>query len=178
MNEVMKAMIERRSCKKYIPDKMVPQEMVEQIVEAGLYAASAMNRQSPIILAVTEKETRDKLSQLNSKYDPQNRPDPFYGAPVVLVVLARKDAVTGVYDGSLVMGNMMLAAHTLGIGNCWIHRAKETFEDEEGIALLRSLGLEGEYEGIANCVLGYPEVLRTDIPPRREGRVYRIYEKE
>lgn len=177
MNDVIQAMIERRSCKKYKPD-MVPQELVEQVIEAGLYAASAMNRQSPIIVAVTEKETRDKLSGLNAKYDVQKRPDPFYGAPVVLVVLAEKNAGTGVYDGSLVMGNMMLAAHALGIGSCWIHRAVPVFEDEEGIAILRSLGLEGEYEGIAHCVLGYPEVLRTDIPPRRENRVYRIYEEK
>ncbi len=173
MNEVINAIIHRRSCKSYLPDA-VPQEILDRIIEAGLYAASAMNRQSPIILCVTDKETRDKLNALNSKYDAQNRAEPFYGAPVVLVVLFEKSYATGVYDGSLVMGNMMLAASTLGVGSCWIHRAKQTFEDEEGKEILRSLGLEGEYEGVANCVIGYPKVLNTNIPPRREGRVYRI----
>ena len=173
MNEVIHNIITRRSCKKYKPDS-VPQEMVDQIIEAGLYAASAMGEQSPIILAVTDKETRDKISLINRKYDFRKRPDPFYGAPVVLVVLAPKEASTRVYDGSLVMGNMMLAAHSLGIGSCWIHRAKESFEDPEGKEILQAAGITGEYEGIANCVLGYPETENTTIPARREGRVFKI----
>lgn len=171
MNEILKAIKERRSCKSYKPD-MVPDEIIEQIVEAGLFAASGMGLQSPIILAVSDKETRDKLSALNSKYDFKHRPDPFYGAPVVLVVLANKSVPTYIYDGSLVVGNMMLAAHALGVGSCWIHRAKETFEDEEGKALLEELGIEGDFEGIANCVIGYPTVENNKIPPRNEDRVY------
>ena len=171
MNEILSAIKERRSCKSFKPDA-VPDEIIEQIVEAGLYAASGMGLQSPIILAVTDKETRDKLSALNSKYDFRHRPDPFYGAPVVLVVLGDKSVPTYVYDGSLVMGNMMLAAHSLNVGSCWIHRAKETFEDEEGKALLRELGIEGEFEGIANCVIGYPTADNSKIPPRKDSRVF------
>lgn len=171
MNEILKAIKERRSCKSYKPD-MVPDEIIEQIVEAGLFAASGMGLQSPIILAVSDKETRDKLSALNSKYDFKHRPDPFYGAPVALVVLANKSVPTYIYDGSLVVGNMMLAAHSLGVGSCWIHRAKETFEDEEGKAILEELGIEGDFEGIANRVIGYPTVENNKIPPRNEDRVY------
>lgn len=171
MNEILKAIKERRSCKSFKPD-MVPDEIIDQIVEAGLFAASGMGLQSPIILAVSDKETRDKLSQLNSKYDFRHRPDPFYGAPVVLVVLADRSVPTYLYDGSLVIGNMMLAAHSLDIGSCWIHRAKETFEDDEGKALLKELGIEGNFEGIANCVIGYPAVENNKIPPRKGNRVY------
>lgn len=173
MNESYQNIITRRSCKKYRPD-MVPEETVEKIIEAGLYAASAMNRQDTVILAVTDKETRDLLSRLNSKYDRQNRPDPFYGAPAVLVVLAPKASSTGRCDGSLVLGNLMLAAHSLGVDSCWINRAKETFEDEEGIALLKRLGVEGEYEGVGNCILGYADYVLPEASPRREGRVIRV----
>ena len=171
MNEILKAIQHRRSCKKYKSD-MVPKEIVEQVVEAGLYAASGMNKQGPIILAVTNKELRDKLSQLNTLSDAMGRSDPFYNAPVVLVVLAPKEIMTSVYDGSLVLGNMMLAAHSLGVGSCWIHRAKETFEKEEGKEILKALGVEGEYIGIGNCILGYPEVPTDEVKPRRENRVF------
>ena len=174
MNEILKAIQERRSCKKYKSD-MVPQEIIEKVIEAGLFAASAMGKQAPIVIAVSDKEMRDKLCRLNSKYDPMHREDPFYNAPVVLAVLAPKEMGTAVHDGSLVLGNMMLAAHSLDIGSCWIHRAKETFEDEEGKEILKSLGVEGEYVGIGNCILGYPEVLNKNIIPRRDGRVYRVY---
>lgn len=153
MSKVLENIITRRSIKKYKPD-MVPKDIIEKIVEAGTYAATGMNKQSPIILAVTNKELRDKLSKMNAQVMGSNI-DPFYGAPVVLVVLADKNVGTHVYDGSLVMGNLMLAAHDLGIGSCWIHRAKEMFESEEGKEILKSLGIEGEYEGIGNCVLGY-----------------------
>lgn len=174
MNEVINAIIHRRSCKSYKPD-MVPQALIEQVIEAGLFAASGGGRQSPIILAVSDKETRDMLSRLNAKYDPLNRPDPFYGAPVVLAVISDAQNPTAGNDGSLVIGNMLLAAHSLGVGSCWIHRAKEVFEDEEAKALLKKLGLEGEYVGIGHCVLGYPAAENTRVPPRKENRVYRVY---
>ena len=170
MLDIIKA---RRSCKSFKPDS-IPMELVDKVVEAGLYAASGKNKQSPIVLAVTNKEIRDRLEALNAKYDAMGRKTPFYNAPVVLVVLAPKSFPTCVYDGSLVMGNMLLEASTLGIGSCWIHRAKEAFEDPEGIEILRSLGIEEEYEGIGNCVLGYPEVQNTNILPRREGRVFHL----
>ena len=123
MNESIKNMIERRSIRAYKPD-MVKKEDIEEIVKAGTYAATGMNRQSPVIIAVTDQETRDKLSAMNAAIMGTDT-DPFYGAPVVLIVLADKSRPTYLYDGSLVMGNMMNAAHSLGLGSCWIHRAKE-----------------------------------------------------
>ena len=173
MNEVINSIITRRSCKQYKPD-IVPQDMINQIIEAGLYAASGMGKQSPILIAVTDRNLRDQLSTLNSKYDPMHRADPFYGAPVIISVLADKKIGTYVYDGSLCLGNMMLAAHSLGLGSCWIHRAKEVFEDQQGIEILKSLGINGEYEGIGNLALGYPMTVNTNLPSRRDGRIWRI----
>lgn len=173
MNETIQALKTRRSCKKYKSDP-VPAELIDQIIEAGLCAPSANNTQNSIILAVTDKETRDLLSRLNAKYDAKKRPDPFYNAQTVLVVLAPKAYGNRVYDGSLVMGNLLNAAHALGVDACWIHRAKETFEDEEGIALLKRLGIEEEYEGIGNCILGYRDYEINPDLPRKDGRVFRI----
>ena len=171
MNEVIKNIIERRSIRKY-KETPVEENLIDQILIAGSYASSGMNKQSPIILAITNKETRDKLSKINAKI--MNRDiDPFYGAPAVLVVLADKNCPTHVYDGSLVMENMMLAAHALGLGSCWIHRAKETFETEEGKELLKSLGITGDYEGIANCIIGY-KAEEKEASPRKENQIYKI----
>lgn len=172
MNETLQTILSRKSVKKYKPDA-VPKDYIEQIVRAGMQAPTGLNKQSPIILAVTNKEVRDRLSALNAGKDPFFRSDPFYGAPCVLVVLAKKDVPTHVYDGSLVMANMLLAAHALGLGACWIHRAKETFETDEGKALLQSLGISEEYEGIGNCIVGYPDMLPAE-KPRKENWVYYI----
>ena len=171
---VMNAMKERRSIRKYKPD-MVPKEVIDQILEAGLYAASGRGQQCVITVAVTNKELRDKLARINAKIAgmPETS-DPFYGAPVVLIVLADKNWPTHVYDGSLVMGNLMLAAHTLGIGSCWIHRAREEFEMEEYQELLKELGIEGEYEGIGHCILGYADCEMPAAAPRKENRIYYI----
>ena len=171
MNETIKNIIERRSIKKY-KDTPVEEELIEEIVKAGSYAPSGMNRQSPIILAITNKEIRDKLSKITAKIMGTDT-DPFYCAPVVLVVLADKTIPTYIYDGSLVMGNMMLAAHSLGLGTCWIHRAKETFETKEGKEILKSLGIEGDYEGIGNCILGYPDQ-EAKPKPRKEHYIYKV----
>jgi nitroreductase len=170
MNDILKSLKERRSCRSYKPD-MIPDEILDQILEAGTYAATGMGKQSPIIIAVTDKETRDKLSRLNAAVMGSSN-DPFYGAPVVLVVLANTAIGTYKYDGSLVMGNLLNAAHALGIGSCWIHRAKEVFESGEGKEILKSLGIEGEYEGIGNCILGYaaPDALKPQ-KPRKEDYV-------
>lgn len=173
MNEILKAMQERRSCRSYKPD-MLPQEVIDEICKAGTYAATGMNRQSPVIIAVTDKTLRDKLSEMNAAFMGKTDFDPFYGAPVVLIVLADKSMPTYVYDGSLVMGNLMLAAHTLGVGSCWIHRAKEEFETEEGKAILRQLGIEGEYEGIGHCVLGYAAAEPGEAAPRKDNYIYHI----
>lgn len=173
MNESIKNMIERRSIHSFKPDAMVSKEDIDAIIEAGTYAATGMGMQSPIIIAVTNKETRDQLSKMNATIMRRDM-DPFYGAPVVLIVLADKNRPTHIYDGSLVMGNLMNAAASLGIGSCWIHRAKEEFESEEGKALLKKWGIEGDYEGIGHCVLGYPD---GDVPkakPRKENYVYYV----
>lgn len=168
--DAMQNLLTRRSIKKYKPD-MVPEEVIARICEAGTYAATGRNLQAPIILAVANKELRDKLSQMNAAIMGSTG-DPFYGAPVVLVVLADKTVNTHVYDGSLVMGNLMLAAHAEGLGSCWIHRAKEEFESEEGKAILRDLGIEGEYEGIGHCILGYPDCETPAARERKENYVY------
>ncbi len=169
----MEAMLTRRSVKGY-KDTQVPKELIEKIVEAGTFAATGRNLQSPIILAVTNRQVRDELSRLNAQIMGAEGADPFYGAPVVLVVLAKKDCRTRVYDGSLVMGNMLLAAHELGLGACWIHRAKETFDLPEGKALLEKLGVTEEYEGIGNCVVGYPQKELPAAKPRKENWVYYV----
>ena len=170
MSEVMNNIKTRRAVRKYKED-MIPKEVIGQIVEAGTYAPTGRNMQSPIIIAVTNKALRDRMSELNAKVAGTSS-DPFYGAPVVLVVLADKSKPCYQYDGTLVMGNLMLAAHDLGIASCWIHRAKEVFESEEGKAILRDLGIEGEYEGIGNCILGYADGSLPQAGPRKENYVY------
>ena len=150
MSELLEKMKKRRRVSKYKQD-MIPQEIIDQIIEAGLYAANGMGYQNTIIIQVTSKELRDKISEMNCKIGGwKDGFGPFYGAPAMLIVLAKKDWANRVYDGSLVMGNLMLAAHELGIGSCWIHRAKEEFETEWGKGLLKSLGIEEEYEGIGH----------------------------
>ena len=168
MNDIIKAMCDRRSVRAYRQDE-VPRELIEQVIEAGLWAPSGMGRQSPIILAITDRALRDTLAAANAKVMGADT-DPFYGAPVVLVVLAPRDVPTHVYDGSLVMGNLMLAASTVGLGSCWIHRAKETFEMPEFKQVLSELGVDGDYEGIGNCILGWPAE-EPEPKPRRDKRV-------
>lgn len=174
MNEIIQAMKDRRSVRKFKPT-VPPKELIDQVIEAGLYAANGMGKQSPIIVAITNKEILAKLSKDNCKIGGwQDGFDPFYGAPVVLVVLAPKDRSTAVCDGSLTLGNLMLAAHSLGLGSCWIHRAKEEFETPEYQAFLKKLGVEGEYTGIGHCALGYPDGSAPKAPARRPQRVYYV----
>ena len=174
MNEVLEKMKSRRSIRSYQPDA-VPQELLDQIIEAGLYAASGKGTQNTIILQVTNQELRDEIAKKNCEIGGwQEGFDPFYGAPAILIVLGKKDWPTHVYDGSLVMGNLMLAAHELGLGSCWIHRAKEEFETEWGKSLLHSLGIEEEYEGIGHCALGYVKGDSPQTPARKENRVFAI----
>ena len=172
MNEVLKSLLERRSCRSYLPDP-IPQETLDLILEAGTYAATGIGKQSPIMIAVTDKAVRDELSAMNAAVMGAKN-DPFYGAPVVIAVLADKNIGTYKYDGSLVIGNLMNAAHALGIGSCWIHRAKEEFESEAGKAILQKLGIEGDYEGIGHCILGYPASPENPPAPRKENYIYRI----
>jgi len=172
VNETLKTLIERRSCRSYKSDP-IPTEVLDQILEAGSYAATGMGKQSPIMIAVTDKKTRDQLSKMNAAVMGASN-DPFYGAPVVIVVLANRAVPTYLYDGSLVMGNLMNAAHSLGIASCWIHRAKEEFDSAEGKAILKDLGIEGDYEGIGHCILGYAAQENKTAAPRKEKYIYRI----
>lgn len=166
----MEDLLTRRSVRSYT-DEIPPMEVIEEICKAGTYAPTGMNRQSPIIIAVTNREMRDRLSKLNAAVMGADN-DPFYGAPVVLVVLADKNVHTCVEDGSLVMGNLMNAAHAKGLGSCWIHRAKEVFESEEGKQILADLGIEGDYVGVGNCILGYTAGDYPEAKPRKENWVY------
>lgn len=172
MQDVLEFMKTRRSIRKFKSD-MIDDDTLNKIIEAGTYAANGRNMQSPIIIAVTNKEMRDRISKMNAEIMGNNS-DPFYGAPVILIVLADKSKPTAIYDGSLVMGNLMLAAHSLGVGSCWIHRAKEEFETAQGKEILKQLGIKGEYEGIAHCALGYPDGDYPDVIPRKENRVFYI----
>lgn len=174
MNETIQNMLTRRSIRCFKADA-VPQDILERILQAGTYAASGRGLQAPIILAVTNKDMRDRLSEMNARIMGKGKDfDPFYGAPVVLVVLADKSVPTYLYDGSLVMGNLMLAAHAEGLGSCWIHRAKEEFESSEGKAILQSLGITGDYEGIGHCVLGYADGDAPTAAPRKEDYVFHL----
>ncbi len=172
MHQTIKDMLERRSVREFKQDS-VEKELIEQVVEAGLYAASAMGKQGTRIVVVTNRELRDKIMEDNRKIGGWKEGfDPFYGAPVIVIVLGEKASDNRVYDGSLVLGNMMLAAHVLGLGTCWIHRARQEFEMEEYQELLKKLGIEGEFEGIGHLALGYPKGELSKPAPRKENHVF------
>ncbi len=161
----------RRSIRRYKPQQ-VSEELLDAVLEAGLYAASGMNTQNTVMVAVRDKQTRDQLSRMNAEVM-GSQSDPFYGAPCVVVVLVDPERYTCVEDGSLVLGNLMQAAYEAGLGSCWIHRAQQMFESEEGKTLLRKWGLPENLRGVGNCILGYPD----EIPaakPRKEGRIVKV----
>lgn len=170
MNPVIENILTRRSCRNYT-EKQVPDELLDEILKAGTYAPSGMNRQGTYLVAVRDKETRNLLSKINGEVMGRDG-DPFYGAPCVIVVLS-SPGVTYLEDGSLVMGNLLNAAHSLGLGSCWIHRAKETFEKPIGKELLKKWGLPDDLIGIGNCILGYAAD-NPECKPRKEGRVIKI----
>ncbi|MBS5520405.1 MAG: nitroreductase [Acidaminococcus sp.] len=170
MNEVLTALKTRRSIRKFRPDP-IPQALLDEIMEAGLYAASGMDRQQSIILCITEPDVIVRLSRANAQIAGYKEgTDPFYGAPAVLVVLSPKEVPTALYDGTLVLANLMTAAHALGLGSCWIHRAREEFEQPAWQDFLRKLDLTGDYIGIGHCVIGYPDE-HPEASPRRSGRI-------
>lgn len=168
MNETIKNLIERRSCRKYSTTQ-IKEEELNSVLKAGEYAPTGRGRQSPIILVLQNKEKIEKLSKLNAKIMGTDK-DPFYGAPTVLIVLADKNIGTYKEDGSLVLGNLMNAAYSLGLGSCWIHRAKEEFETEEGKELLKKWNIPENYVGIGHCILGYPEE-KSEAKPRKEDYI-------
>ena len=163
MNQVLDNMKTRRSVRKFTTEP-VPQALIDQVIEAGLYAASGKGEQDVIVIQIADRAVRDKLSVMNRQIigSSNEKLDPFYGAQTVLVVLARKDWPTHVYDGSLVLGNMMLAAHALGFETPW------------GKELLQSLGITEEYEGIGHCILGYADGEAPKAAARKANRVYQI----
>lgn len=164
-------LLTRRSVRKY-SDRPVEDEKLDKVLTAGLYAPTGMNNQAPILVAVRDKATRDKLSRMNAAVMGASG-DPFYGAPCVIVVLSDPERMTWVEDGSLVLGNLMNAAHSLGLGSCWIHRAKECFDTPEGKALLRAWGVPESYRGVGNCILGYAAE-EPEAKPRKSGRIIKI----
>ena len=172
MNDVIKAMLERRSCRKYKPEQ-IKDEDLQQILEAGKYAATGHGWQSPKMVVIQNPEIIAKLSKWNAQIMGV-KSDPFYGAPTVILVLADATKPTAVQDGSLVMGNLMLAAHSLGLGSCWINRAKEEFATEEGKALLKQWGIEGDYIGVGHCVLGYLDGNLPKAAPRKDDYVVTV----
>ena len=171
-NETLNTLKTRRSCRKYLPQQITDAEL-ESVLEAGVWAPTAMNRQSPIIVVVQDEETRALLSRMNAAIMGTGQ-DPMYGAPTILVVLADANNRCAVQDGSLVLGNLMNAAASIGLGSCWINLAKEEFESEEGKALLRKWGIEGEWIGVGHCILGYPDGPLPAPKPRTEGYVVRV----
>ena len=163
--------LSRRSVRSYLSEQ-VSDEHLDAVLEAGLYAPTAKNNQKPVMVAVRDQETRDLLSKINAKIMGVET-DPFYGAPCVIVVLADPEFPTWIDDGSLVMGNLLNAAHALGLGSCWVNRARETFDLPEGKELLKKWGLPENFRGIGNCILGYTN----DVPeakPRLDGRIIKI----
>ena len=168
MYEILK---NRRSIRKYKPQQ-VSDEVLDQILEVGLYTPSGMNTQNTVMVAVRDKETRDQLSRMNAAVMGSSA-DPFYGAPCVIVVLAYPERYTWLEDGALVMGTLMNAAYEVGLGSCWIHRAQQMFDSAEGKELLRKWGLPENLKGVGNCILGYAD--EEPAPkPRLDGRIVKI----
>ena len=173
MKETLQDIRERRSCRKFSAQQ-ISDEQLNAILEAGTWSATGRGMQSPIMIVVQDKATLEKLSRMNAAILGVNS-DPFYGAPTAVVVLADKSRPTCVEDGSLVMGNLMLAAQAVGAASCWIHRAKEVFDSEEGKAMLKEWGVEGDYVGIGHCALGYAEEGGiAPAKPRKENWIYRV----
>ena len=163
----------RRSCRSYQP-RQITEEELQQVLEAGMYAPTGMGKQSPVIVAVQDKDAIETLRKMNAAILGAPEADPFYGAPTVLIVLADRSRPTYLYDGSCVMDNLLNAAEAVGLGSCWIHRAKEEFESAEGKALLAKWGIEGDYEGIGHCVLGYWAEEKPAAPARKENYIYYV----
>lgn len=170
--ETLNSLVARRSIRRYLPQQITEDEL-NAVLRAGIYAPTGMGAQSPVIVAVQDKTARDALSEMNAAVM-GSKSDPFYGAPTVLCVLA--DSTRGTYreDGALVIGNMLLAAYAVGLGSCWIHRAKEMFESDSGKMLLRTWGLDERYVGVGNCILGYPADPAPAPKPRKDDYIIRV----
>lgn len=172
MNETMQTMLRRRSCRSYTGEQIREADL-EQILLAGTYAASGMGRQAAKIVVVQDPETREQLRKMNAAIMGVDS-DPFYGAPTVCVILADPEVRTWNEDGSLVIGNMMLAAESVGAASCWIHRAQQEFDSPEGKALLKKWGIPERYRGVGHCILGYAAQEPAPARPRKADFIHRI----
>ena len=172
MNEALQNLMTRRSIRSYQP-KQVEKELLEQVLQAGTYAPTGGGRQTPVIVAVQDEKTVQQLSRMNAAIMGA-KSDPFYGAPTVLVVLAERSRGTYLLDGASVITTLLNAAHAVGLGSCWIHRAKEEFESEEGKALLKQWGIEGDFEGVGHVILGYPAGDAPEPAPRKANYIVRV----
>lgn len=173
MNEVLNCLETRRSVRSYRPEQIADAEL-DAILEAGTYAATGMGRQSPKIVVLQKPEDIAALERMNAAVLGNPGAKPFYGAPTVCVVLADPSVRTAVEDGSLVIGNLMNAAHAFGVGSCWIHRAREEFASEEGKALLKKWGIDGEWIGVGHCILGYAAEPPAPAKPRKADYIVKI----
>ena len=172
-NKVVEALCARRSVRSF-QYKQVEEDVLSEILRAGTYAATGRGRQSPIMVVVQDPEIRERIRKMNAQILGNEDMDPFYGAPTIVIVLADRSVSTCLEDGSLVMGNLMNAASALGVDSCWIHRAREEFDSEEGKALLASWGIDGDYVGIGHCALGYGDCEKPKAAPRKENYIYRV----
>ena len=172
MNETLNVLRNRRSIRKYKAEQISEQEL-NAILEAGTWAPSGMGLQPSVMVVVQDAETLKMLSAANAEIQGRPGTDPFYGAPTAVVVLADGEKPNWLKDGSLVMGNLMNAAHSLGLGSCWIHRAREMFDAPEGKELLRKWGIPEQYRGIGNCILGYAEG-KPVKKPREANRIIKV----
>jgi nitroreductase len=172
MNETLNNLKTRRSIRSFLP-KQVDKAILEQVLEAGTFAPTGGGRQTPVIVSVQDEATVKQLSRMNAAVN-GNKSDPYYGAPTVLVVLAERTRGTFLLDGAAVITTLLNAAHAVGLGSCWIHRAKEMFESDEGKALLKQWGIEGDFEGIGQVILGYPAGPAPEPAPRKKNYIVRV----
>lgn len=172
MNETLNNLKTRRSIRSYLP-KQVEKDVLDQVLEAGTFAPTGGGKQVPIIVSVQDPATVKQLSRMNAQVI-GNDSDPYYGAPTVLIVFAERARRAYLLDGASVMTTLVNAAHAVGLGSCWIHRAKEMFESEEGKALLQKWGIEGDYEGIGQVVLGYAAGPAPEPAPRKANYIIRV----
>lgn len=170
--EFLDLLLTRRSVRAYKPDP-VPTALLEEVLRAGTYAPTGGGRQSPVLVAVTDKAARDEISRLNAAVMGKDT-DPYYGAPVLVLALADPASSTWVEDASCALENMMLAAHALGLGSVWVHREREIFDSDAGKALLRAWGLPETLRGVGSIALGYASGPAPAPAPRKDGYIVRV----
>jgi nitroreductase len=173
MNETIKTLLARRTVRAFKPEQISDDEL-NAVVKAGTYAPSGGNQQAAVLVVVQDAATRATLTRMNQDVIGNAGKDPYYGAPTIIVALADATKVTPVEDATLALGNVLSAAFSLGLGSCWVHRERQMFASDEGKALLKTWGLEGDYVGVGSCVLGYPDCDWPEAAPRKDGYVVTI----